>query len=186
MGKRKRINHEEKKLGAAKVEDALEYKPNRCTPKAREIEDISCKIKNNLWYDQHYVGRDTVGEDDGSPREGIDSDSIKSLVTTAFNHLVFYSSTLENFQFVNHNLNGKKARRILIQNSYSSNPTLNVIIETHFIDFNKYETTVKTAMCKPGYVPFDNQYIVEITGDYESTLKHYARGAYRVLGNCQT
>lgn len=177
---------QEKMAEAVKVEDNLEYKANKCTPRGRDIENISCKIHNHLWYDQHYIGRDTVGEDDGTPRKGIDSDSVKALVATGFNHLLYYSSHLEKFWFANHELKGKKARRILLQNSYSSTPTLNVLIETHFIDFNKYETTVKTAMCKDNFEPFDAQYIVELTGDYESTLKHYVEKGYRILHSCQT
>jgi len=176
----------DKMKGAVTVEDSLEYKSNKCTQQAREIEAIACRIVNSLWYDKHYINRNSVGEDDGSPREGIDPEGVRNLVAQVFNHLLFYSTILDKFQFVNHELNGKKARRILIQDSYSCNPTLNVIIETHFVDFNKYETTVVTAMAKEDFVPFDGQYILEVTGDYASVLKLYANKTYRILSSCQT
>jgi hypothetical protein len=181
--KRPRIKRAE---GAVKVEDELEYKPNRCTQRAREIERVPSKILNHLWYDQHYIGRNSVGEDDGTPRDGIDSDTVKATVCIAFNHLMHYSSTLDKFYFANYELNGKIARRILVQNSHTSNPVLNVITETHFVDFNKYETTVITAMCKNGFIPNDGQFVVEILGEFESILKQYVKGSYKEIAHCQT
>ncbi len=183
--KRPRINKDERMAGAFNVDDRLEYKANKSTQRGREIEAVPSKINNSIWFDQHYVGRDTLGENDGTPRDGIDAQTVKALIIKAFNHLMYYTSTLDNFYFANCE-NGKKPRRILIQNSYSSAPILNVLIETHFIDFHKYETTVKTAMCKDDFIPFDPQYIVEITDDYSSNLKLYAAGKYRDISSIET
>lgn len=184
--KRPRINRADKMAGADKIEDALEYKQNKCTQRGREIENVPCGIQNTIWFDQHYVGRDTIGEDDGTPREGIDSETIMAAVKDGFRHLLFYSATVGKFAFVNHELNGAKSRRVLIKDSYSSTPTLNVIIETHFIDFNKYETTVKTALCKDGYTPFDGDYVLDLTGEYSSTVYIYTSKRLQEISSCDT
>jgi hypothetical protein len=47
---------------------------------------------------------------------------------------------------------------------------LNVIVEYHYINKNKYEVTVRTAMCKDEFKISDGQYKIEIDDDGNSVL----------------
>ena len=42
---------------------------------------------------------------------------------------------------------------------------LNVVIEAHFLDINRYEITVKTAMSTDDFKMSMGQYCIEIQGD---------------------
>lgn len=174
--KRPRINHQEKIAGASKIEDEfeLEYKPNKCTQRGRHIEDIRQSLIINFWHHEHYIDRYSKGENDGTPRRGIEPDKIRDLVILSMRHLLYYSAVVPDFAFVNEGGNkyvsDDNRYRVIIQRD-DDGVMLNVPIEVHFDDFFKYEVTVTTAMKENGFRIKDGQYILELLGEYDSILK---------------
>jgi len=182
--KRKRIEITEKMLGAKVVVDELAFVKNKCSDVARHIEDIPNLIKISLWHDKHYVDRVLHGDESG-PRDGIDYETIKKVVSQSLNHLLFYSSKLDNFKFLNDIQPGFKPIRFLLQQP-SLETTLNIVVEIHFINFNKYEVTVVTAMSTDTFKVSDGQYILEMPEKDFSILKRYTRGNITTISECQT
>ncbi len=184
MGKRPRIDHKKRTEGAIKVYDEFEYRSNKSSSRARIIGEFTDELLLSVWFDQHYVNRNQLGDDNG-PRDGIDHSTIKALVIGSFKHLLYYGTRLETFKFLNHENEDGKKRRVVLQDSTNANPQLNVIIEVHFIDFNKYEITVTTAMCKDGFMPFDGDFALELSGHGASILKRNIRSQLKEIHACQ-
>ena len=176
--KRPRIKKEDVMDGATKVEDVLEYKPNKCALRVRHIEDIRQGLIINFWHHEHYVDRYSIGENDGTPRPGIEPDKIRELVILSMRHLLYYSTVVPNFAFVNEggnkHVSDENRYRVIIQRD-EDGTMLNVPIEVHFLDFFKYEVTVTTAMKENGFRIKDGQYILELFGEYESILKRLVK-----------
>lgn len=176
--RRRRIGHQQ--IGVP-VADPLEYKQNKCTPNARIITTIDEKITINLWYDKHYVNREQHGEDDGEKREGIEAETVEKLVLASIRHLMYYSSCVKGFSFLNHDDPPKgRENRVVIQTN-SSIETLNVIIQAHHIDLNEYEVTVKTAKMQNDWRLSVGQYALELFEDdaNASILWQEERGIYK-------
>lgn len=178
-------NRPRKKLESNVIDDKLEYKQNLCTEKARHIENIDNCIELSIWYDKHYVDRNQFGDESGL-RDGIDGDIVKNFVIECFKHLLYYSSVLGTFKFLSHSEMDTKTTRIILQKSHETTPPLNVAVEIHFIDFHKYEMTVKTAMCTESFKYFDGQYILEYIEPDNSVLKRLVKGSINEILNCQT
>lgn len=182
-GKRPRIKKRDVENNI--IDDKFEYKQNLCTEKARHIENIDRNINLSIWYDKHYIDRAQFGDEFGS-RDGIDGDIVKGFAIECFRHLLYYSSVLEKFKFLSHSDVNTKATRIVLQKSHETNPPLNVAVEIHFVDFHKYEMTVKTAMCTDSFNYFDGQYILEYIEPDNSVLKRLVKGSVTEILNCQT
>jgi hypothetical protein len=90
------------------------------------------------------------------------------------NYLIAYSSFLKTFSFINHDSNGGRANRIVLQEP-TDEGRLNVVIEAHLIDNDTYEITVKTAMRNDSFKISDGQFALEVF-DNESVLKRMERG----------
>ena len=155
------------------IEDKMAYSKNRCSDNARQINSIKPNLIFEVWFDKHYLIRRQFGDDKGI-REGIDAAKVESLVTRSIEHLVAYSSILKNFTFINYELNGERANRIVLQES-TEDGMLNVVIEVHLINSTTYEITVKTAMREDSFKISDSQFALEII-DNESILKRMEKG----------
>lgn len=181
-GKRPRIKRNS--LVPNLVEDTLKYNANKSTERARFIIRVPNPIQLSLWYDKHYVDRSQLGDENGL-RKGIDSDTVQTLITDCFHHLFYYSSTRKDFKFLNHE-EDNRALRIVLQKSNPSEPTLNVSVEVHFVDFDHYEITVITAMCTDSFHLFDGQYVLEFLEKDSSVLKRFTRNTIVEITSCQT
>lgn len=168
MGNRPRITRDRGEF----VYDGLEYKANKATVGARNIVQLRDNIEFDVWYDKHYVYRN--GE-----REGIEPPEVQALIGNALPHLVYYSSKIKNFVYLNENVpHGHRKQRIVLQDSYSGNVPLNVIVEVHFVSLHRQEITVITAIAKEDFEWSDGQYAIELTSKTNSVLKLKARGRY--------
>lgn len=161
---RKRINYVSK--GVPILEDRLAFIKNKSSDYARRIFIEFEKVKVELWFDRHYYNRHQHGDSDGK-RDGIDPSTVESLVRKSIRHLIFYSSVVQGFKFVNFN-SALSPVRVILQEA-SGGSKLNVVIEAHFLDMNCYEVTVKTAMCTEEFRVAMGQYCIEMQGD-SSTL----------------
>lgn len=164
--KRKRITYRPKVPNV--IDDPLELRPNKSSVKARRILISVENITIELWFDKHYLDRCQHGDEYGK-REGIDYDSVTSLVKRSIRHMIAYSTLVKGFNFLNKSTASHEMERIVLQEQAACG-LLNVVIETHYLDINRLEITVKTALCKDNYHLSKNQYSIELDGDH-SILK---------------
>jgi hypothetical protein len=162
------------------IEDEMAYIQNKCSERARKINSVNPKLIFDIWFDQHYQIRQQFGDDNGI-REGIDPQTVESLVLKSMKHLIAYSSVLKSFTFTNHELNSERACRIVLQEP-TNDQRLNVVIEAHLISVDQYEITVKTAMRNDAFKLSDGQFALEIF-DNESVLKKMERGVLKEVYN---
>ncbi len=180
--RRKRIVKDRGEL----VKDELSFEKNMCSEKARQDESLQQRIIFDLWYDKHYLDRNQLGEDDGTKREGIDLDAVRKLVTLGLSHLLFYSAKVKRFSFLNHELpKGNRALRTVLNDMFSKNLPLNIIIEVHFKSFNRYEVTIITALCKHDFDISDGQYAIQFLSERNSVLNFKDKDSIREIYSCQ-
>jgi hypothetical protein len=158
----------------------MAYIQNKCSERARKINSVNPKLIFDIWFDQHYQIRQQFGDDNGI-REGIDPKTVESLVLRSMKHLIACSSVFKSFTFINHELNGGRASRIVLQEP-TNEGRLNVVIEAHLISLDQYEITVKTAMRTDSFRLSDGQFAIEIF-DNESVLKKMERGQIKEVYN---
>lgn len=158
--RRKRIKYEPK--GVPAIQDELEFIKNKCSDHARRIFVEIETIHLELWFDKHYHDRHQHGDEDGK-REGIDPRTVESLVRKSLKHLLFYSSVVSGFKFINFSPSQPPVRVVLQEEMDSSK--LNIVIEAHVLDIIRCEITVKTAMCTDDFRIPMGQYCIEIQGD---------------------
>ena len=139
---RKRIPYVKKGLPA--IEDGLAFIKNKSSDYARRIFGEVENTHIELWFDKHYHDRHQHGDEDGK-REGIDPKTVENLVKRSLKHLLFYSSAVAGFKFMNFSSPPPPVRVVLQEESNGSK--LNVVIEAHCLAINNCEITVKTAMC---------------------------------------
>jgi len=173
---RKRIAYVKK--GVPAIEDELAFTKNKCSENARKIKSVNPSLIFEVWFDKHYQIRKQFGDENGE-RVGIDWENVESLVLNSLKHLVAYSSILKTFTFINHELHGGRANRIILQ-EYIDEGKLNIVIEAHLIDIETYEITVKTAMCTETFAISDGQFALEIV-DNESILRKMERGQLKEI-----
>lgn len=178
LEKRPRIPYQPKRL--LPVEDELAYTRNRCSSNAKRIDCVKSSFECEVWIDKHYQIRKQFGDESGA-RDGIDQETVKSLVLRSLKHLIAYSSILKTFTFINHELNGGRASRIVLQES-SDKGMLNVVIEAHFVDVDNCEITVITAMCMDNFKLSDGQFAVEIV-ENESVIRKMEKGQIKEIYN---
>ena len=95
---RKRIRYEPKRVPA--IQDELAFLKNKCSDHAKKIFVEIEKVYVELWFDKHYHDRHQHGDEDGK-REGISPRIVEALVRKCIKHLLFYSSTVLGFKFIN-------------------------------------------------------------------------------------
>ena len=156
---RKRIKYVPK--GVPAIEDNLTFLKNKCSDHARKVLMTIEEIQIELWFDKHYYNRHQHGDEEGK-RDGIDPTTVEKLVKKSFRHLLFYSSSVQGFKFINFASFPLPVRVILQE--WSAGSKLNVVIESHFKDICHYEVTVKTAMCTEEFRVAIGQYCIEFQG----------------------
>jgi hypothetical protein len=148
------------KRGIPAIIDEDSYIPNRATQRSKKLSSSKPEVTVHLCVDQHYLDRNQHGEDDGSCRDGIDSDTVSDLVTRAFGHLLYYGCQIDKFKFINLVSDVRSIRTILREETEKG--MLHVAIETHLIDAITYEITVITAMVNDDFRIGDSQFCVEL------------------------
>jgi len=171
--KRKRIEYIRRESNVIVDEEA--YSENICSNKARLILTVDIPIQISIWFDKHYFDRLQHGDDYG-PREGIDLETIKNIVSKYFHHLIFYSSNADSFKYLNYETEKNKGHKIVFQYSHLTSPKLNIVMETHYEKINKFQATIKTAMCEDSFKFHEGQYIIEIYDEGCSELKRNIKG----------
>lgn len=149
------------------IDDNL-FIANRCTNHAKKICSIDVRHIFEMWYDQHYIYRHQVGDENGK-RIGIDTHIVEALVRKSVKHLAVYSSCVKNFTFIN-TQPGIGATRIILR-ELLADTTLHVVIEVHLISINQFEITVKTAMCEDHFKIAAGSYCLEFDGDNSILFK---------------
>jgi hypothetical protein len=159
----------------AEIVDPESYGDNICSINAKFITNYELTFKTNLFKDRHYNIRKDFGEDDGTPRDGIDEESVCNLIEKTLIHVLHYS--MRYGAIVNYPpFNPKTSFRIVLQDKTSDEKDfLNVAAEYHFESLNSFEVTIWTAMAIENFRYRDPQYIVEIHND-KTILKQKERG----------
>lgn len=180
MGKRPRIQRK-KDIGTL-VSDELEYKQNLGSKNARLHKTVPEKINFELWYDKHYELRELHGDDEGK-REGIDKTAVERLVEKILSHLLYYSSTIKSFSFLNDRQ--QPAIRTILKDSYSQDQVLTIVAQIHFINLWAYQVTIVTARCGEDFRISSGQYFVELTAENSSTLFRLDNGKITTVASCE-
>jgi hypothetical protein len=185
MGKRPRIERAAS-VGEAAVEDPLKFSANKGSVNARQVGSSNTSISIELWLDKHVTIRQQHGDDNGK-REGINQDVVNSLVANAMKHLLFYGSKVAGFSFLNRKESVEdRAIRVVLQDSINdAEEKLNVVIEAHFVNFDKYEITVITAMRKNEFRISNGQFMVEFVGENSSVLKKNTNMGIQDICSCE-
>ena len=144
-----------------------DFLSNAASPNAKFLCEFQETWTHEFWIDKHYLNRKNFGDEAG-PREGIEEQNVENLVKKSIPHL-FYFALKHSFKFINHPPKPTFPIRLVVQEIYNTKTTLNVVVEFHFLDTNKYEITVRTAMSIDDFKLQDNQYVIQLGGN-ESTL----------------
>jgi hypothetical protein len=175
---RKRIAYEPK--GVPAIKDELAFVGNKCSRHAKKILGVVEKFHIELWFDKHYHDRAYLGDSNGR-RENIDKNVVEELIKDSISHLIFYSSLVKGFSFLNMESIIGQPLRILLQRLLN-NSMLNVLIQAHYINRSQFEITVITAMCVDDFKLASGQYAVEIQGD-SSFLKKFENKKYTEIAS---
>jgi len=152
------------------IEDPDAYGQNLCSPNAKKINGFEENLSIHFWIDKHYHNRDLHGDENGK-REGIGLEYIEPLVAKSFSHLLFYSSKHKKFAFANHKSSiGGRRFRITLKEVSTTEQTLNVIAEYHYLQHNCFEVTVITAMRKDDFYFSNGDYGLEFNDDYSQLI----------------
>lgn len=155
-------------IGEIVKDDPLAFTKNRCSDNARMVLTKAEGIEFDIWFDKHYYHRERYGDDNGK-REGISHDLVQQLIIDAAKHLLFYSIKVKGFSFVNFELAIRKTRITITQN-LKEETKLNIVAEYHYLNLNRYEVTVITALRKDDFHFSDGEYQIEIHIDGTSSL----------------
>ncbi len=143
------------------------YQENAASPNAKYLCEFQETWKHEFWIDKHYTNRRVFGDDNG-PREGIEEVIVEEIIRKSIAHL-FYYSLKHNFQFINFPPKRTWAHRVVLQEMSNAEDEINIVAEFHFLDSNRYEVTVITAMKVEDFAIQDNQYVIQFHGE-ESDL----------------
>ena len=124
-------------------------------------------LQIEFWYDKHYWDRLHQGDNNGN-RVGIEFENIEPLVVKSFKHLIYYSLKHKDFIFVNHPPQKTRNIRVVLRENFEDKDKLNIAVEYHFINLNKFEVTIVTAMSNDEFQLSDNQYAIEFDNQESS------------------
>lgn len=164
------------------VPDEQEYKQNLGSKNARHHKTVPEKINFELWYDKHYAVREQHGDNDGK-REGIEKVAVERLVERVLSHLLYYSSTVKGYTFLNDQQ--PNPIRTILKDSYSQDQVLTIVAQIHFINLWAYQVTVVTAMCGVEFRISPGQYFVELTSENTSILYRLDNGNVTKVATCE-
>lgn len=163
------------------IKDEMEFRENLSSSNARKRLISKEEISIELWYDKHYYGREREGDLDGQ-REGIDFDSVEDLVLNSIKHLLFHSSCVKGFAFLNHDCQPNDIRNIrIVCKKEIDSGMLNVVIEVHHMELHKYEVTVRTAMNSNNFKISDGQYFLQLLDNETSVLSKLELGRIKEI-----
>lgn len=170
---RKRIYPSESRTPA--MADDQAFVKNKSSDNAKKMGEMAVSLASHLWIDKHYHDRHQFGDDDGE-RLGIEPDVVEALVNKSIPHLVFYSTAVPGFSFLNYkkNVQDKPIKVVLKEGEMAAK--LNVVIEAHHTEMNKFEITVKTAMCVEDFRLYQGQYSIEFQGDNSTMYRKNNNG----------
>jgi len=151
------------------IQDPEAYIQNSCSDNAKHIKTFSEHIETEFWIDKHYSDRQLFGDENGK-RDGIELEYIENLIAKSFKHLVYYALKHKRFIFVNYPPKAIVPVRIVLKEEFAKQEILNVVAEYHFVELNKYEVTIRTAMRKENFIASDGQFTVLLNDD-ESVLQ---------------
>jgi hypothetical protein len=171
------------KLKGKIASNSLAFTKNRSSDYARRVFIHAEDLEFHIWFDKHYYFREEHGDENGK-REGIGKEAIQELIIKSTKHLIYYSLKIKSFVFINFSsdLMGR-SERIVLQNNFHDAPKLNVIAEYHYLDANRFEVTVKTAIRKDDFYFSDGQYLVEIYDDDKSALHKKELNKIKIISN---
>ena len=154
------------------IVDPIEYKPNKCTPRARPIGDPFNITKIILDGDKHYFDREQHGDENGR-RANIGSDSVRDLAMESLRHLNQYSLRF-GFRFVNFDTKeGERNIRVVCKKEIDG-CYLHIVMEVHPCEtIGVFEVTIKTAMCCDQFEIGDGQYLLEIFDEISSEVSKF-------------
>lgn len=155
--------------------DIEAYRDNICSLNAKFITKYDFTFKTSLFKDKHYNLRKDFGEDDGTPRNGIDEEIVCRLIEKTLLHVLHYS--LRYGSIVNYPpFSPKTSSRIVLQDKTTDEKDfLNIAVEYHYENINSFEVTIWTAMSIENFRYRDPQYIVELHLE-KTVLKQKERG----------
>lgn len=140
------------------------YQINAASKNAKYLISFEDKLILEFWIDKHYSNRKNFGDENGK-RADISEDFIEGLIKKSLSHLLYYSLKSVKFRFLNHPPKKDKNIRLVLKEINSNYTDLNVVVEYHFLELNKYEVTVITAMRNEDFRINDGQYILLFEGD---------------------
>ena len=140
--------------------DAEAFIKNKTSSNVKKVTTASEHIEFEVYFDKHYYIRKQHGAADGE-REGIEIESVQSLVLEATKHLLYYSIRLKGFTFVNFE-EASRLGRIVLTKSIDGEDDLNIVVEYHYLKMHKYEVTLVTALIKVNFLINDGDYQVKI------------------------
>ncbi|MEJ7694262.1 hypothetical protein [Daejeonella sp.] len=76
-----------------------------------------------------------------------------------------------------------RAERIILTRDSDDEQDLNIIVEYHYLDLNRYEVTLKTAIRKDSFHFNDGQFQIKMYADGSSTLFRKERGSVKTISN---
>ena len=154
------------------IKDEHVFQKNKSSQKAKNISTHIVQVHFSIWIDKHYHDRLYLGDENGM-RENIDQSIVLKLVKLATRHLLFYSSITKAFSFlsVESDSFSNYPNRVILQMDYLDS-VLNVVVQAHFLDSNKFEITIITAMCVDDFKMATGQYCIDIEDD-RSFLKQF-------------
>lgn len=162
--------------------DEKEFKACLGSKNAREVGTVAEYINLELWYDKHYIIERNQHPDDNGNQRDVPPEAVEALVRKAFKHLLFYSSAVKTFHFLNHE-DSKGIIRTIIKDSPKNKP-LSVACQVHFKNFNRYQFSVITAM--DGDIPLSaGQHFIEFVDESCSILKKFDDGKVTPVFTCQ-
>lgn len=164
--KRKRIS--EAKYKGEIIIDVEAWLENCSSKRVRHHTTFTDNFQIEFWYDKHYWDRLYLGDENGD-RIGIEFEFVEPLVIKSFKYLIYYSLKHKDLLFVNHPPQKTRNTRVVLRETFNDKTTLNIVAEYHFINLNKFEVTIITAMSIDEFELGDNQYAIEFTGE-QSTL----------------
>ena len=147
------------------VQPKVVYKPNCASLNAQCIHEYD-ELKVELWCDKHYHNRVEYGDKDGA-REGIEIDGVQELIIESFKYLLdFYLKSIP-FKFINYydSQKAKKPPIRIVAKKILEETTLNVVMESHYLETSKFEITVITAMVTDSFKVADGQYALTIANN---------------------
>lgn len=177
--KRKRIDYSTK-VGEVVV-DVEAFVKNKSSERAKKITTASEQIEIDIYFDKHYFDREQHGDNEGK-RDGIENETVQSLLIEAAKHLFYYSIRNRIFSFVNFDL-GTRPERIVLTKEIDGELPLNIVAEYHYLSLNKYEVTLKTAMKIDNFRLSDAQFQLIIHSDDTSTLNRFEKNKVKLISN---